>query len=752
MSSIFPSRTSIDVEPSKASQAPFLKSTKSNKSAPSIIKKIARAGSARNSIDIPRASSEQTFPYYSADSGFSDGLEDGVGSKRRSLKLNRPGSSISAFTSHSSNPSSQPSEIEIPSQSATRLNGLGRGASYHARSTSGTSGISSWSSATGNSGGITPVGGTFRHPWAQTPTIKRENSWSANGLPVGGHASSYSQPSIPGFGYSDEDLRESDRRQEEREREFEIRGRRSLQLGAGYGLNLDGVDEGFERERDERPAFVRSNTSITQKTGSSGLYGGSRAYPTGDASRSYTPISALPAPLAGSSRGAGRGLGLRVNTGVSGVGVAGIAGRGALYSAGPGIPFSANNSGQVTPINGSSSRVSFHGGNGSTGSLNGVSAAEVSGAAIAPSNFDTSTGSSSRQSFNPHNPTSSTQNLTTENLTNNNSISTNNTLHNTVANSNSNLNNSRDSLAGNNSTSHLSAPNQGASITSPNQDSTTTPTTTSGAAATATPRPSSTLPRKSTSGPRSRPSLDMRTRGLSEPIKQFIGKKKDLPTNMDEARYRFNTKEQAEAEKYEREQAKKENRRGRASTTSIGSFHVQSALGGLVGGRGRSGTGATAGTQETYSTAMGSTTTGSRRHTRGNSGATQAGVAAGGVFDGDGVDGQNGYAYDIDDPSNTEAPAFLDTGEEYAPTEADLADIQSGRRSRSGTRDTNETQGSRQKSPKSERFKEKLHGAKSDTKSQWAAFMLFLKTKLLKMQRKAKKLAAKATGGKNKSA
>ena len=562
-----------------------------------------------------------------------------------------------------------------------------------------------------------------------------------------GHASSYSQPSIPGFGlgggYSDEDLREADLRAADRE--YEIRGRRSLQLGAGYGLNLDGVDEGFERERYERPAFVRSNTSLSHRSGvvgGGGLNG--RAYTQGNASRSYTPISALPPPLAGSSRGVGRGWNLRVNTSVSGVGVAGAAG--APSSAGPGLPYSANNSGQVTPINGSSSRVNLG------GSSEGLSATggDVHPAAGAFNEPAASTASSSRQNLNP---SSTNLNAHNPNSRNNKSISTNHTLYTTAANSNQNLNNSRDSLAANNSTSHLSAPNQGGSTTPtsphPGQDCTTSPIANSGAAAQ---RPSSTLPRKSTSGPRSRPSLDMRTRGLSEPIKQFIGKKKDLPTNMDEARYRFNTKEQAEAEKYERDQAKKENRRGRASTTSIGSFHVPSALGGLVGGRGRSGTGATAGTQETYSTAMGSTTTGSRRHTRGNSGATQAGVAAGGVFGGDGVGGQNGYAYDIDDPNNTEAPAFLDTGEEYAPTEADLADILSGPRSRSGTRGTNGTNGSRQKSPKSEKFKEKLHGAKSDTKSQWAAFMLFLKTKLLKMQRKAKKLAAKATGGKKNSA
>lgn len=747
MSSIFPSRTSIDVEPSKASHVPFLKSTKSNKSAPSIIKKIARAGSARNSIDLQRASSEQTFPHYSADSGFSDGLEDSVGGKRRSLKLNRSGSSISAFTSHSSQPSSQsqPSEIEIPSQSATRLNGLGRGSSHHARTTSSTSGISSWSSATGNSGGITPVGGTFRHPWAQTPTIKRENSWSANGLGIGGggmvgldrgHASSYSQPSIPGFGlpggYSDEELRDR-----ESDREYEIRGRHSLQLGGGYGLNLDGVDED-EYARYERPTFVRSNTSLSQRNGNAVLHGGSngvsgRAYTTGDASSSYTPISALPPPLTGSSRGVERGVGLRVNTGVSGVGVAGTSGRG-------GTPINGSlyggNSGQVTPINGSSSRIHLGGSSGSW-----VSGADASSAAIAPSNFYTSTASSSRQNLNLHN-----SNLQIS--TNQNSISTqNSTLYQTTAGSDRNLK----PLQGfNNSPGQLAMGSSGVAtpqLSTSQQDSTTSPASTTTAAP---PRPSSTLPRKSTSGPRSRPSLDMRTRGLSEPIKTFIGgvaKKKDLPTNMDEARYRFNTKEQAEAEKFEKEMAKKENRRGRASTTSIGSFHIGSILGGgggLVGGRGRSGTGATVGTQETYTTAMGSMTTGSRRHTRGNSGATQAG--------GDEVGGQNGYAYDIDDPSNTEAPAFLDTGEEYAPTEADLAAVNPGPSSRSGTRVTQRTNGSRQKSPKSEKFKEKLHGAKSDTKSQWAAFMLFLKTKLLKMQRNAKKLAAKATGGEKKSA
>ena len=684
--------------------------------------------------------------------------------------MNRSGSSISAFSGQQAGSvfSFQPSgseigEIELPSHSSQRLAGLGRGSSYHARSTSGTSGLSSWSSQTresGLSGNITPLGGTFRHPWAQTPTIKRENSWSANGVGIGGggmvgrgdgfgHASSYSQPSTPAFGlgggYSDEDLREADLRAADRE--YEIRGRRSLQLGAGYGLNLDGVDEGFERERYERPAFVRSNTSLSLRSGVDGGGGlNGRVYTQGDSSRSYTPISALPPPLAGSSRAVGRGLNLRVNTGAPGVGVAAVAGRGAPYSAGPGIPYSANNSGQVTPMNISSLRVNL---GGSLGTLS-ATGGDVHSAAGAFNEAAASTASSSRQNLNP---SSTNLNAHDPNSTNSNSISTNHTLYTTAENSNPNLNSSRESLAGNNSTSALSAPNQGASTTStlphPDQDCLTSSIATSGAAA---PRPSSTLPRKSTSGPRSRPSLDMRTRGLSEPIKQFIGKKKDLPTNMDEARYRFNTKEQAEAERYEREQARKENRRGRASTTSIGSFHVPSTLGGLVGGRGRSGTGATAGTQETYSTAMGSTATGSRRHTRGNSGATQAGVAAGGVFADNGVGEQSGYAYDIDDPSNIQAPAFLDTGEEYAPTEAELADIQSGPRSRSGTRGTNGTSGSRQKSPKSDKFKEKLHGAKSDTKSQWAAFMLFLKTKLLKMQRKAKKLAAKTTGGKRKSA
>lgn len=695
-----------------------------------------------------------------------------MGTKRRSLKLNRSGSSISAFSSQPlGSASSQPSEIEIPSQSATRLNGLGRGSSYHARSASGTSGISSWSSATGNSGaGVTPVGGTFRHPWAQTPTIKRENSWSANGLPVGGHASSYSQPSIPGFGYSDEDLRESDKRQEERDRQgfldFEIRGRRSLQLGAGYGLNLDGVDECFERY--ERPTFIRSNTSLSQRNVNPGIYGGVNAslgnratYTQGDMSRSYTPISALPPPLAGSSRGVGRGVNLRVNTGVSGVGVAGVAGRGAPHSAGPGIPFSANNSGQVTPINGSSSRVNLGGSSGSLSATGGSSGSgtDVHSAAGAFIETAASTASSSHQNLHLNNPNPQIS-------TNQNSKFTqDSTLYQSTAGLDKNLKH----LTGlNNSTGHIAITSSGVAtpqLSTSQKDSAKSTITTSGTAA--PPRPSGTLPRKSTSGPRSRPSLDMRSRGLSEPIKTLIGgvgKKKDLPTNMDEARYRFNTKEQAEAEKFEREMAKKENRRGRASTTSIGSFHIGSKIGGsggggggLAGGRGRSGTGATAGTEETYSTAMGSTTTGSGRHTRGNSGATQAGDAVAGIG------GQNGYghdaAYDNDDPSNTEAPAFLDTGEAYAPTEAELADIHPAdrhggahARARSGTRHTQGTNGSRQKSPKSEKLKEKLHGAKSDTKSRWAAFMLFLKTKLLKMQRKAKKLAAKATGGKKKAA
>lgn len=632
--------------PSAASQVPFLKNvSKSMKHKPEIIRKIARTASAKNSLDLNRPTHEQIHHF---DSNPSLDGRDGI------QKLNRSGSSLSGFGGSGD-------RLELGSRQRG-LAGIGRGASYHARSTSGTSGISAWSAHTRESGGNTPIGGSFRHPWQQTPTVQRESFTGA----IGG-SGSYNEPNGFDRGGSDEDLRE---------RERDMQGRRSLQLGGGYGLNLDGVDEGYERYQApafQRPAFVRSNTSATVH---SGVSHSARASYRESESRTYTSISQLPPPLAGSK---GRGMGgLRVNTSSSGISVAGVAGRGAgavLNSAG----------GTVTPVS-SSSRVNL-------GSLSaGGSNPDVNSASGLPLN-------------NNSNPI-------LHNFTNNISTSTaGSTLYNTVATSDpdlyiSNLNNS---------TGHLHTSTSGSHITSHPDISTTSPI----------------YPTPSTSTFKPRPSFDMhlppRLRGKSE------------PHDIDEARRRWDEKEAIQKAKdaaelgkqQEKERVKEEKRlrkqekRGRNSTTSIGSF--------ALGNRGRSDTGATGGTATTYSTAIGSVASGVPSHRRGGSGATarqNSGIGHSAAASYRNHSYNN--SYDLDDPANTHAPAFLDTGE-YVPSEAEMAAAAAAAAGRN-------RQSGREGSPKVKEVKEKIYAAKSKSHSAWASFMLWLKTRILKMGRSSKKI------------
>lgn len=602
------------------------------KSKPDIIRKLGRTASAKNSLDLNRPSSEQVLFYHDSNNGTDAAAASSL------HKLNRSGSSLSGYGGSGS-------ALEIGSRSQRGLAGIGRGASYHAhaRSTSGTSGISAWSSQTRESGGTTPVGGSFRHPWQQTPTVQRDN-------PIGG---SYREPNeFDGRGGSDEDLRE-------RERDREIQGRRSLQLGGGYGLGLDGVDEGYERY--ERPAFVRSNTSILSGSGAS-----NRASYRADETRSYTPISQLPPPLAG-SKGMG---GLRVNTGSSGIQVAGVAGRGA---------------GNVTPT-ASSSRINLG------ASLNGDSNPDINSVSALD--------------------TSALTKPILHNTTNNNSTSTNSsTLYNTAASSNLNLSGL------NNSTGHLH--------------------TGSGITTSLSPHPSDTASPVSAFTGRTRPSMELhhRIRGLSEPKSSSINA--NQPVTVNEARRQWNERERLKEEALQRKEAKKQERRGRTSTTSIGSF--------ALGNRGRSDTTATtntAGTAATYSTAMGSVVSGIPSHRRGGSGATarQNSGVPGSIAPANSYGHSYHNSYDADDSANTQAPAFLDTGESYAPGEAELAAAAArggggqGREGREGSLNVNEV-------------KEKIYAAKSKSHSAWASFMLWLKTKFLKMGRNSKKIVK---GGKKK--
>ena len=219
-----------------------------------------------------------------------------------------------------------------------------------------------------------------------------------------------------------------------------------------------------------------------------------------------------------------------------------------------------------------------------------------------------------------------------------------------------------------------------------------------------------------------------------------------MPQTVEEAKRIWNEKEARKtaeqnaklAKREEEERAKeekrrqKQERRGRTSTTSIGSFSL--------GARGRADTGATAGTQATYSTAYGSSISGVPRHSRHGSGATARQNS--GIATAPASYQRHSYhnSYDADDPSVTQVPAYLDTGEMgYAPSEAEIA---AATATRMGGRD------GREGSPKVKEVKEKIYKAKSRSHSAWASFMLWFKTRILKLGRSSKKIVK---GGKKKA-
>ncbi len=803
----------------------------------SVIKKLHQAASSREgSLDLNRPSTDYDSGYgygsfYDPHGKIYTGSERSIpslGGSKAARSLRDLGRSKSSLASSGSNLALGPG--------GRGLGGLGRGCSYHERSASGTSAISGFSAATGHtgssvSGGVTPVGGSFRHPWAQTP-----RPYTPPGAPAG------SSGERGGKVY----------RESMDEGEREVVGRRSLQLGTGLGLGLDGVDELYPSREDEsfgrgsmdvsygaRPGVVRPDTgprlSVKTTNGSvGGVYAGeaevgvvggvSNGYGNSAAvreiDRERTPISMLPPPLAD------RGLrGLRVHTGASGLGVAGS--RTTPYSAGGAQEyFTGNHSGNVTPLDGSQTRS-----NRFSGSLNGrggeLAAEDISAglglATVTRNSYVTDAAQSTAPfSTQPTNTSANTTNFVHNhkinhrhstsgsyvhsnnqpNLVHNRSHSNssthlhpNNSIHNIAGANGSATSNASTSLYNTTTSSNLNLPqlrdlnssstgrhisSTGLTLSIPNSKSTTTsPQPHSDTISPISPHTYFAPTGKQGSTDKMRISVDLsnlpaRIRGNSQTYDR-------APETVEEAREMWYAREAAKEakirEKEEKKRAKKDEaerkkaekrERGRSSTS--GSF-----------GRGRSGTNATR-VSERYNPYSPTAPCRDEKdgRTRAGTGTTMMTGGTGGTRGSDGTAGMmsperrrieepmfspwtpghsnsnsRDYAYGVgrygDDPDRidrltTETPAFLDTGEPYTPREAGDPTL-NPTLNQTLNPDIGPDGRGREASPKIREAKEKLLNVKSEAHSRWTSFLVWLKQRILKFKRNAKKM----TKGKEKS-